>query len=205
MSRLHRHRRPSSARRGGAACPHDSGRKPTVAGAAPPATSGRQPATSGRKPATSSRQPATSSRHRATDSSADGQAETQVCSRSDTPSPAKVSAGTAPLWQVLLNNRESSPITAGQLRALVLQGKVTADTPVRRQGMENFVRACKVKGLFDQPPAPPPAAPAPAAAVATSAPQPAPAAPVVASSLPPDPTSDAWDRLDTEDLGALLQ
>lgn len=134
-----------------------------------------------------------------------------MCSRSDTPSPAKVSAGTAPLWQVILNNRESNPITAGQLRALVLQGKVTADTPVRRQGMESFVRACKVKGLFDQPPAPaapaPAAAsPAPAAAVATAAPQPAPApAPVVTSNTPPDPTSDAWDKLDTEDLGALLQ
>ena len=51
-------------------------------------------------------------------------------------------------WYVNHNNVETGPVSATELKSLVSEGKVGANTKVRREDMPNWVLAQNVKGLL---------------------------------------------------------
>ena len=70
-------------------------------------------------------------------------AQTKPSSPNPTPnSPAAV------MWFVVLKGKEVGPLTPAQVRTLVEKGALTGATPIRKTGMEHFVRAAQVKGLL---------------------------------------------------------
>ena len=51
-------------------------------------------------------------------------------------------------WFVTIEGREYGPLSATELKRAVVKGRVTAETPVRKEGMKSRVPAARVKGLF---------------------------------------------------------
>ncbi len=51
-------------------------------------------------------------------------------------------------WYVTIEGREYGPLSDAELKRAVAKGRVTAETPVRNEGMESRVPAARVKGLF---------------------------------------------------------
>ncbi len=51
-------------------------------------------------------------------------------------------------WYVTIEGREQGPLSTAELKRAVAEGRVTAETPVRNEGMESRVPAARVKGLF---------------------------------------------------------
>ena len=51
-------------------------------------------------------------------------------------------------WFVIIEGREYGPLSAAELKRAVAKGRVTAETPVRMEGMDSRVPAARVKGLF---------------------------------------------------------
>ncbi len=51
-------------------------------------------------------------------------------------------------WFVTIEGREQGPLSTAELKRAVAKGRVTAETPVRNEGMESRVPAAQVKGLF---------------------------------------------------------
>ena len=51
-------------------------------------------------------------------------------------------------WFVTIEGREQGPLSAAELKRAVAKGRVTAETPVRKEGMKSRVLAARVKGLF---------------------------------------------------------
>ena len=51
-------------------------------------------------------------------------------------------------WFVTIEGREYGPLSAAELKRAVAKGRVTAETPVRMEGMDSRVPAARVKGLF---------------------------------------------------------
>jgi hypothetical protein len=69
------------------------------------------------------------------------------------------------VWYFADGDVQRGPITEAQLRALIGTGNLTPEDQVWKEGMEDWMPAGDVPGLFDQPgPATPPATPAPQAA-----------------------------------------
>lgn len=52
-------------------------------------------------------------------------------------------------WYILIDGVEEGPVVLETFLNLVTVGRVQADTLVRKQGMDRWVRARQVKGLFD--------------------------------------------------------
>ena len=51
-------------------------------------------------------------------------------------------------WFVTIEGREYGPLSAAELKRAVAKGRVTAETPVRMEGMDSRVPAARVKDLF---------------------------------------------------------
>ena len=51
-------------------------------------------------------------------------------------------------WFVTIEGREQGPLSAAELKRAVAKGRVTAETPVRKEGVDSRVPAAQVKGLF---------------------------------------------------------
>jgi hypothetical protein len=65
-------------------------------------------------------------------------------------------------WSVRLNGKDVGPITSQQLKALVGARRLNAADLVRREGVQTWAQAGKIKGLFPkQPSNPPPVPPLP--------------------------------------------
>ncbi|MDG2012815.1 MAG: DUF4339 domain-containing protein [Pirellulaceae bacterium] len=51
-------------------------------------------------------------------------------------------------WFVTIEGREHGPLSDTELKRAVAKGRVTAETPVRKEGMDSSIPAARVKGLF---------------------------------------------------------
>ena len=54
-------------------------------------------------------------------------------------------------WYAIVDDRQAGPFAPGEFRELASQGTITPDSKVRRDDMQKFVRASRVKGLFPEP------------------------------------------------------
>ncbi len=88
-------------------------------------------------------------------------------------------------WYYAKGNKQYGPVTPGELKQLADRGEVGPEELVWRDGMEGWVPARRVKGLFDGDPS---AAPAPATLA------PAPAAPAAPTTLVPPRGSETFER-----------
>ncbi len=84
-------------------------------------------------------------------------------------------------WYTTLAGREQGPFDPAQMRALIAQGRIAAETPVRREDMAQAVLAGNVRGLL----------PPPAAAVSETESYSAPPAPRVTSAVHRNPPAKA--------------
>jgi hypothetical protein len=57
---------------------------------------------------------------------------------------------TRPKWYIQLNGVDEGPMTSQTLRSLAEAGRISPDTPIRKEGMSNTVPASKIKGLLKQ-------------------------------------------------------
>lgn len=93
-------------------------------------------------------------------------------------------------WYYAKGNEQHGPVSSAELKQLAVAGQVDAEDLVWREGMEDWIAARKVKGLFDDAGGPAAAAPAaPKAAPAEIAPEPAEAA-APAAARPSGPAFD---------------
>lgn len=53
-------------------------------------------------------------------------------------------------WYVQIGGFTSGPLSASDLKKLVEKGKLTPDTPIRKEGQETWSKAGRVKGLFPE-------------------------------------------------------
>lgn len=53
-------------------------------------------------------------------------------------------------WYIWAKNREQGPFTPEQIRDFVNRGKLTPEIPIKKAGMQDFVPAGRVQGLFPQ-------------------------------------------------------
>jgi TM2 domain-containing membrane protein YozV len=53
-------------------------------------------------------------------------------------------------WYVQISGFTSGPLSASDLKKLVEKGKLTPETPIRKEGQETWSKAGKVKGLFGE-------------------------------------------------------
>lgn len=53
-------------------------------------------------------------------------------------------------WYVQIGGFVSGPLTSADIRKLVERGKITPETPIKKEGQENWSKAGKVKGLFGE-------------------------------------------------------
>lgn len=53
-------------------------------------------------------------------------------------------------WYVQIGGFTSGPLSASDLKKLVEKGKLKPDTPIRKEGQENWSKAGRVKGLFPE-------------------------------------------------------
>ncbi len=79
-------------------------------------------------------------------------------------------------WFYAQGDKQQGPVSAAEVKALADSGRLKPDDLVWREGMDEWIPARRVKGLFDAEP-PAGAAATPAAAPGVAAPSPAPAAP----------------------------
>jgi hypothetical protein len=59
------------------------------------------------------------------------------------------------LWYVKVHNQETGPLSPRQLKSLADSGQITTNTEVRLGTDGNWMKCCRVKGLFNEEPMPP--------------------------------------------------